>query len=179
MKSKKNEVKLMIYSSLFTGLIIIGSYISIPTGIVPIVFANFFIFLASLILEKEWAFLSLFIYILLGAVGLPVFSGAVGGLHHIYGPTGGYLIGYIVAAYIIAFISGNKKTIFKDTIALLSGALAIHILGIFWLAVKFPEGWQNIYNIYWVFILGDLVKISLALYCIKYIRKYLANSIND
>lgn len=179
MENSLKELKNMIYASLFTALIIIGSYISIPTGIVPVVMANFMIFILSLVLEKKWALLSVLIYVLLGALGLPVFSGAVGGLHHLYGPTGGYLFGYIIAAYIISHLSGKKKAFTKDLFALLTGALVIHILGIFWLAVRFPDAWQKTLVIYWIFVLGDLAKIFFALFCVKHIRFALKLNTND
>ena len=83
----QNNIRMMIYTSLFTALIIIGSYIAIPTGIIPIVIANMFIFILGLVLPVKWATYSITIYLLLGALGLPVFSGGNGGLHHFYGPT--------------------------------------------------------------------------------------------
>lgn len=168
---RNNSIKLMIYASLFTSLIIIGSYISIPTGIVPIVLANMFIFILALVLPVKWSVASVTIYLLLGALGLPVFSGASGGLHHFYGPTGGYLLGYLLASFIISSISNKKPSKVKDLLALLSGFLIIHLIGIAWLAYRFPQGWIKSLPIYWVFLVGDLIKLAIALVLAPKIRE--------
>ncbi len=168
---RNNSIKLMIYASLFTSLIIIGSYITIPTGIVPIVLANMFIFILALVLPVKWSATSVTIYLLLGALGLPVFSGASGGLHHFYGPTGGYLLGYLLASCIMSLISSKKPNKIKDILALLAGFLVIHLLGILWLAHRFPQGWIKTLPIYWIFIVGDLSKMSIALVLAPKIRQ--------
>ncbi len=169
----QNNIRMMIYTSLFTALIIIGSYIAIPTGIIPIVIANMFIFILGLVLPVKWATYSITIYLLLGALGLPVFSGGNGGLHHFYGPTGGYLLGYFLATIAIALISSGKPSWFKDSLALIAGFLLIHLLGISWLIYKFPQGWTNSLPIYWVFVVGDFLKLGLALVIAQKVRKHL------
>ncbi len=169
-----NSIKLMIYASLFTTLIIIGSYIAIPTGIVPIVIANMFIFIVALSLPMKWSLYSVTIYLLLGAIGLPVFSGGNGGFHNFYGPTGGYLIGYLVASFFISLISAGKPNWLKDIIALIVGFGVIHLLGILWLMYKFPQGWQNSLSIYWIFIIGDMIKLGIALVITQRIRHHLS-----
>ncbi len=169
-----NSVRLMIYASLFTSLIIIGSYITIPTGIVPIVLANMFIFILALVLPVKWSVTSVTIYLLLGGLGLPVFSGASGGLHHFYGPTGGYLLGYLLASFIISLISSKKPNRIKDMLALLTGFLIIHFLGIAWLIYRFPQGWIKSLPIYWIFLIGDLCKMLIALALAPKIRQRIA-----
>jgi len=165
-----SNLKMMIYSSLFTALTIVGAYISIPTGVVPIVLSTFFIYLGGLLLGKKWALISTSLYLLLGFLGLPVFSGGNGGFHHIYGPTGGYLIGFVLAAFVIGLISENRNKIYVDFIALIAGSFIIHLLGILWLKFQFPSGWEKAFVIYWVFIIGDLIKIIVAVSLAKIIR---------
>ena len=169
-KSFFKDVRAMIYTSLFTALIILGSYISVPTGLVPVVLSNMFIFISCLLLGSKWGFISVFIYILLGALGLPVFSGGNGGLHHLYGPTGGYLIGFMVASWVIGKISRIKRNALFDGIALFVGASIINVLGIVWLKWQFPQGWEKALLVYWVFILADIIKIIFALYIVRYLR---------
>lgn len=97
METSKN-LKRMIFSSLLTALMIVGSYIRIPVGPVPIVLANMFAVLAGLLLGPVWGSASVGLYLLLGLIGLPVFSGG-GGPAYFAGPTGGYLVGYAAAAF--------------------------------------------------------------------------------
>ena len=176
MVDKIKDLKMMIYTSLFTSLTIVGSYISIPTGIVPIVLSTLFIYIGSLVLGKKWATISVGIYLILGLFGFPVFSGGNGGFHHFYGPTGGFLIGYIIAAFLIGVISEKKQNFFFDTTALIIGTLVIHGLGILWLSYRFPSGWEKTLPIYWVFIVGDSIKIIVSIITVKYLRPIIAIS---
>ena len=97
METSKN-LKRMIFTSLLTALMIIGAYIRIPLGPVPIVLTNMFVVLAGLLLGPFWGIAGAGLYLLLGLIGLPVFSGG-GGPAYFAGPTGGYLIGYAAAAF--------------------------------------------------------------------------------
>ena len=99
------RLKLMVYSSMMATLMAVGAYIAIPVGPVPIVLQNLFVMLAALLLGGRWGFISVCVYLLAGAVGLPVFAGGTGGLGKFVGPTGGYLIGFAIAAYLIGTIS--------------------------------------------------------------------------
>src|SRR6056297_2752500 len=80
--------------ALLVALISAGAFISVPIpgSPVPIVLQNMFVILAGLVLPAGWAALTVGVYLLLGAVGLPVFAGATGGLAHLAGPTGGFLM---------------------------------------------------------------------------------------
>ena len=100
-----DNVRSTVAAAGFTALISIGAYISIPIGPVPIVLQNFFVLLAGVMLPRRTAAASVAVYLFLGAVGLPVFSGGTGGFAHFIGPTGGYLIAYLPAAYCIALIA--------------------------------------------------------------------------
>ena len=84
-----------IYAALFAALTAVGAYMALPIGPVPVVMQNLFVFLAGLILGGRWGLASVGIYLLAGAVGMPVFAGGTGGVGRFFGPTGGYLIGWI------------------------------------------------------------------------------------
>lgn len=101
-----------IYAALFAGLITVGAYIAVPLPVspVPIVLQNFFVLLAGLLLPLRWAVASVALYLGLGAVGLPVFSAARGGLAHFVGPTGGYLVGFLPSVAVCALIAGTGRT---------------------------------------------------------------------
>jgi biotin transport system substrate-specific component len=129
-----------IYAALFTGLITVGAYIAVPIPFspVPIVLQNFFVLLAGLLLPARWAAASVALYLGLGAIGLPVFSAARGGLAHFAGPTGGYLVGFLPAAVACAAIAGSgavgRRGTARDALAASVGTLIIYALGVPWLA---------------------------------------------
>ena len=99
------------FASLFAALTAVGAYIAIPIGPVPIVLQNFFVYLTGLLLGSKWGATSVAVYLLAGICGLPVFAGGRGGIGHIIGPTGGYLIGFLPAVFVIGFIKEKKDTV--------------------------------------------------------------------
>lgn len=103
-----NTTKMLILSALFAAIVAVCAQISFQIGPVPFTLQVFAIFLASLILPPKYAFLSLLVYDLLGAVGVPVFAGFSGGLSKFIGPTGGYLIAFPIAAFVISYINTKK-----------------------------------------------------------------------
>jgi biotin transport system substrate-specific component len=138
-----------IYAALFAGLISVGAYIAVPLPVspVPIVLQNFFVLLAGLLLPMRWAVASVALYLGLGAVGLPVFSAARGGLAHFVGPTGGYLVGFLPAVAVCALIAGPAgvrdgrdagarvgSRALRDTAAAVAATAVVYALGTPWLA---------------------------------------------
>ena len=155
----------LVLASLMAALTGIGAYIYVPLGPVPIVLANLFVFLAGLLLGSRWALVSMGLYLLLGAMGIPVFSGGRGGLAHFVGPTGGYLVGYALAAWIIGWISGKSRgNVILEGIAVLAGGLSIYGLGVPWLKMGAHLSWSKALVVGFVpFIFGDLVKGCAAI----------------
>lgn len=99
----------MVVTALMAAVTCILAPLSVPIGPVPISLTNFAIYLSLYLLDWKKGTLSYLIYLLLGLVGLPVFSGFTGGLAKLAGPTGGYIIGFIPMA-IIAGIVIDKFT---------------------------------------------------------------------
>lgn len=102
-------------------------------------------------------------YLMAGAVGLPVFSGTPErgiGLAYMMGPTGGYLIGFVVAAWLVARLAGGRKFAARFG-AMLLGLAVIYALGALWLAKFVPAGQVFALGVT-PFILGDLIKVALA-----------------
>ena len=89
--------------ALMSALLCLLAPISIPIGPVPITLSIFIIYIISYILDANSALISVFIYLLMGIVGLPVFAGYKSGLGVILGPSGGYLISYLVVVYISSY----------------------------------------------------------------------------
>ncbi len=114
--------------SLFCAIICIFSIISIPFGAIPISLSLFAIFLASIILGTKKAVITVIVYILIGSLGLPVFSGFKGGIQMLFGPTGGYIISYIFVAGIMGLASDNlSKVKHKKTFLFVASLLSLFV----------------------------------------------------
>ena len=105
LESRSLSIRGTVAGAAFTALTAVGAYISIPIGPVPIVLQNFFVILAGLLLGPVRGLVSVTVYLLIGAVGLPVFAGGTGGIGHFFGPTGGYLVGFLPAVFLTGLIS--------------------------------------------------------------------------
>lgn len=93
------------YAGIFIALIAVSAQISVNIGPVPLTFQVFAVLLTGLLLGPRLGFLSVLSYDIAGAIGLPVFAGFTGGIAHLYGPTGGYLLAFPIAA----FMAGLSK----------------------------------------------------------------------
>ncbi len=159
----------------FTALIAIGAYISIPIGPVPIVLQNFFVLLSALLLGSRLALSSVFVYLFLGTLGLPVFAGGTGGIAHFFGPTGGYLLSYLPAVVLTGLIGHSNFDTQKQEkshalntllqlVALLAGTACIYVIGVPWLKFATQMSWKAAIGAGLLpFILGDSLKILVAL----------------
>ncbi|RLC30693.1 MAG: biotin transporter BioY, partial [Deltaproteobacteria bacterium] len=125
-----------VYASLFAALTAAGACVAIPMGPVPIVLQNLFIFLAGLLLGRKWGLTCVGIYLLAGILGLPVFAGGTGGIGRLIGPTGGYLIGFLPAVFVIGLISEKfPRRRFIEVTAMVCGTVIIYACGVSWLAL--------------------------------------------
>ncbi len=98
-----NNFKNLILSALFAALISVGTFIKIPTPLLPITLQTLFIILAGLILGSKFGAISVSIYVLLGLSGVPVFTQG-GGVNYILNPTFGYILSFIPGAYLAGYI---------------------------------------------------------------------------
>lgn len=164
MDASTQKLKLMVYSSIMASLMAVGAYIAIPVGPVPIVLQNLFVMLAALLLGGRWGFISVCVYLLAGAVGLPVFAGGTGGLGKFVGPTGGYLIGFAAAAFIIGTLSEKGKgSVLVDVCAMVLGTIVIYAVGVSWLKVVTGMTFSKAIAVGMLpFLLGDALKIVAA-----------------
>ena len=125
-------VKNMCYVGLFTAVIAIMAQISIPMPLgVPMTMQTFAITLAAIILGAKLSTISSLIYILLGAIGLPVLAGFSGGISKFVGPTGGFLISFPIMAFIIGYAVDHRSA-FKGAfvVGLIAGTVVNYIVGI-------------------------------------------------
>lgn len=162
----------MAVTALMTAVTCILAPLSIPIGPVPISLTNFAIYLSLYLLDCKKGTISYILYLLLGLVGLPVFSGFTGGIGKLAGPTGGYIIGFIPMA-IIAGIVIDKYTEkwLLCLLAMIVGTIVCYALGTAWLAY---EAKMDMMAALWAgvipFIPGDLVKMALAILIAPKIR---------
>jgi biotin transport system substrate-specific component len=173
------SLRMTVYASLMAALIAAGAYMALPIGPVPIVLQNLFVFLSGLLLGPRWGVASIGVYLMAGALGLPVFAGGVGGIGRFAGPTGGYLLGYLPAVYVIGWISKNSKgRVAVDVLAMVCGSIIIYTCGISWLKMLsgMTLGKTLVVGMY-PFILGDVVKIAAAIPIARALRPIVNTSI--
>ena len=170
-KNKETSLRGMAYASMFGALTAVGAFIMIPLPPVPITMQTFFVSLAGALLGGYLGAMSQVVYILLGVIGLPVFAGGKAGAGVLLGPTGGYLIGFVVGAYVIGRIVSLKKRagFLWLLFAMLVGHIFIYVLGIAQLMVVAK---LNLAKAIAVGLLptipGGIVKIvAAALICLK------------
>jgi biotin transport system substrate-specific component len=168
----ESQLKMTVYTSLFVALIAVGAFIAIPVGPVPIVLQNLFVLLAALILGPAWGVACIGIYLLIGLLGLPVFSKGGAGIGHLFGPTGGYLLGYIPAVLATAVISkGLGRKLTGDLFAMVIGSLIVYAAGVPWLKIATGMTYQKALAVgMFPFIVGDAVKIIAAAFIARALR---------
>jgi biotin transport system substrate-specific component len=172
MDASAQQLKRMVYAALMAALTAAGAYIAIPIGPVPIVLQNLFVMLAGLLLGGRWGLISVGVYLLAGAVGLPVFAGGTGGIGKFVGPTGGYLLGFAAAAYLIGIISaaGRGRVAF-DVLAMVAGTAVIYAFGVPWLKVVTGMSLSKALTVGMLpFLIGDALKIAAAIPIAKALR---------
>lgn len=145
--NQKIRTKQMVLIALMTAVTCVLGPLSIPLPFspVPISLTNFAIFLAIFVLGMKSGTISFIIYLLLGAVGVPVFSSFRGGLQVLAGPTGGYLIGFIFLALIMGFALDHfDRKLVPTIIGMIIGMAVCYAFGTVWLAkllsLSFKEG---------------------------------------
>jgi biotin transport system substrate-specific component len=165
-----DQLRMTVHASLLAALIAAGAYISIPIGPVPIILQNMFILLAGLLLGSRWGLAAVGVYLLSGACGLPVFAGGTGGIGRFAGPTGGYLIGYLPAVFVVGIFSKFENTVL-DIIGMVMATLIIYSLGVAWLQLITGMSFLKALAVgMFPFLIGDTLKIVAAAAIAKTIR---------
>lgn len=143
-----------------------GAYIRIPIPgtPVPITLQTFFVVLSGAVLGWRLGLFSQAGYIFLGAIGLPVFQGYASGVAHIFGPTGGYLIGFMAASFLTGkILEKESRNLFKITASFAAGNVLLYALGTLWLMLIYRISLVNAIAIGVLpFVTIELAKIFLA-----------------
>lgn len=152
-----------ILTALFTALIAAGSFIKVPIGAVPVTLQTLFVFLSGLLLPPLNASLSVLVFIVLGVIGLPVFTSG-GGIGALISPTGGFIFGFLVSAVVGSLLAERKHdSIVYNVFVVLVMEIIVYLIGIPWLKINLSTTWAKAFTVGLLpFIPGDAVKIAVA-----------------
>ncbi len=176
MKSKLS-VRDMAYIALFAVMMAVCSWISIPY-VVPFTLQTFAVFLAVGVLGGRRGTMAVLVYLLMGAVGLPVFTGFSGGIGHLLGSTGGYIVGFVFTALVMwgmERIPGSRTVVLAVSMVL--GLLVCYAFGTAWFVMVYarttgPVGvWTAVGWCVAPYVVPDLVKLALALVLRRRLRR--------
>ena len=166
--------------ALFTAVIAVCSWISIPAA-VPFTLQTFAVFLTAGLLGGRRGTLTVIVYILLGAIGVPVFSGFTGGIGHLLGPTGGYIIGFIFSALVMWFAETRYGRSLRVLAAsMVTGLIVCYAFGTAWFMAVYTRESGAIglmTALSWCvfpYIIPDAVKIAVAVILCRRLRPVLA-----
>lgn len=157
------KIKDITMTALFAALICVCAPWSIPIGPVPISLASFAVYLAAAILGRKRGCAAVIVYVLLGAVGVPVFSGFSGGLQKLFSMTGGYIVGYIPCALITGLFADRSGKLWSCAAGMVLGTAALYALGTAWFIILAECTLGYALTVCVVpFLIGDAVKIVCA-----------------
>ena len=174
------KLRWMVLASLMAALTAVGAYIHVPIGPVPIVLSTLFVLLSGLLLGSRWGLASMGLYLLVGAIGMPVFAGGKGGFAHFFGPTGGYLFGYrsCFMDHWFHFRALSEVSLILDIFAVIIGSLAIYGLGVPWLKMVTQMSWTKTLMVGMVpFLIGDAIKASCCCHSCEICPAYFETTI--
>ena len=165
-----SDLHRLVWTALMAALVGAGAYLIVPIGPVPVSMQPFFLFLAGYLLGPRYGALAACLYLLAGIIGLPVFSGGKSGLGHLLGPTGGYLIGFPVTAFLCGLARNDEGDVsWRSGVPLGIAAVAfIYATGAAWLKYALSLTWTKAAVVGILpFIPWDLIKVVAALACAR------------
>lgn len=172
---RRPNVRSMTLTALMTALLCVVAPISIPIGTVPLSLSSLIVLLCAAVLGARRGMCAVLLYICIGAVGLPVFSGFRGGIDVLLGPTGGFILGYLPCAGIVGLCCGrghNRRI--NGLLGMLAGTAVLYTLGTLRFAAYSGTDFVSAALLCVVpFLPGDAVKLILALLQADPLRKAL------
>ena len=172
---KKGDTRRLVFCALFTALIAVFSQLQLPVGPVPVSLATLGVMLCGLLLGWRYGALAVGAYILLGAVGVPVFAGFQGGAGRLLGPTGGYIVGYLFYALLAGLnFPRLQERFWGRCVLLLLGTAVCYGLGTAWFVKTSGRTLAESLSLCVLpFLPGDAAKIALAAFLTPRLRKAL------
>lgn len=172
-----NKTRDIVYMSVFTAMISICSWISIPASI-PFTLQTMGVFTTVGLLGGKRGTLTVLTYILLGAIGIPVFAGFTGGISVLLGTTGGYIMGFLLSALLmwgIETIMGRNQIVLA--FSMVAGLIVCYVFGTAWFMLIYTQhsgviGLSTVLGLCVIpFIIPDLIKIGVALFLTNRLKK--------
>ncbi|MED3550700.1 biotin transporter BioY [Cytobacillus praedii] len=178
MTNQQLKLRSMIVTALFAAIIGVLAQITIPLPLVPITGQTLAIGLAATILGSRYGTLSVLLYLIIGSTGVPVFAELSGGISKLVGPTGGFLVGFVPAVFIIGFYMEKTGFTFKNAmIANTIGMIITLAFGTTWLKISADLTWtQALAGGFTPFLGVGLIKAALASWIGIIIRKRLVSA---
>lgn len=172
-----NKTRDIVYMSVFIAMISICSWISIPASI-PFTLQTMGVFTTVGLLGGKRGTLTVLTYILLGAIGVPVFAGFTGGISVLLGTTGGYIMGFLLSALLmwgIETIMGRNQIVLA--FSMIAGLIVCYVFGTAWFMLIYTQhsgviGLSTVLGLCVIpFIIPDLIKIGVALFLTNRLKK--------
>lgn len=177
--SKRNTTKELAYIGLFVAVMTVCSWINIPTA-VPFTMQTFGVFIIVTILGLSNGLMALMAYILLGAVGVPVFSNFGSGLGVILGPTGGYILGFLLIVLVAgSIIKKCGRSVYVMVVAMSAGMGMCYMFGTFWFVMYYANSGSSmslkaaLISCVIPFVIPDMAKMALAIFIDRKVGKHL------
>ncbi|TFE03883.1 biotin transporter BioY [Jeotgalibacillus salarius] len=163
----KSPVHGMVLASLFAALMAIGANITsivpiLVIGNVPVTLQTVVCLIAGILLGKKWGPVAMTVYLLIGLAGMPVFAGWGGGLGTLISPTFGFILSYIVVAWVVGLLTEKHKSFAMLITAALIGSVINYVLGTNWMYMAYklwfnaPDGFT--YTMAWIWMLPTIPK---------------------
>ena len=180
---KRSNLRTLIFTALCTALIAVCAQITIPLQIIPFTLQTMAVFLTAAILGARWGTVSVAVYLLMGLCGLPVFSGFKGGPAALFGPTGGYLLGFLCTSVISGFLYARfHKYFWQRFLGMTAGLLLCYLFGTIWFVLVYsrnvePIGWTAaLMKCVVPFLVPDGVKIAVSAAAAPRLQKLMKRS---
>ena len=154
----------MVFTALFAAVLCAVAPFSIKIGPIPLSFATLVIYLAAGTLSWKYGVVSVVLYVMLGAIGLPVFSGFEGGFHKIAGVSGGFIIGYIPLALVTGLsVEYFRKKRLAFVLGMVFGTALLYTCGVAWFMFQMRFSLAAaLMACVTPFLIGDSIKIIIA-----------------
>lgn len=161
---EKTRLYKLTSCALMAALLCILAPVAVPVGPIPVTLATLVLYLIVWLLDLRGALISTGLYLLLGAVGLPVFSGWQGGLGKVAGPTGGYLVGYLLLVLVGGLIRKQAKDrVIPTALGMVLGTVVLYLFGTAWFIFQTKSDILYALSVCVLPFIGfDLLKIALA-----------------
>ena len=154
----------LVFVALFAAVMTVCAQIQIPFGEVPFTLQTLGVFIAASLLGWKRGTLSVIVYVLLGLAGVPVFAGFSGGIGVLFGPTGGYIIGFIFTALIVCLMTEKLgKKLWVEIVSMILGLAVCYAFGTVWFMFQMKMGLvESLLLCVVPYLIADALKIAFS-----------------